>query len=252
MKKIICFDLDGTLTESKTDIAPQTVDLLAELQKIKIVSVIGGASFKQFEIQFLRYITYHNNLYILPASGASFYQFEDNEWQEIYKLKLSENEKQQIFEAFRKTFLDINYNDPPITYGEIIEDRECEVVFSTLGQRAPLAERLALKYDRRPEIINSLKKYLSKFKISMSGVNSIDVTRIGIDKGYAIEQIQKYFDVNLDEMVFVGDAIYEGRHDFAVVRTGIETVKVTGPADTMKFIKSLILFSSPDVESLDS
>ncbi|MDP1743317.1 MAG: HAD-IIB family hydrolase, partial [Candidatus Amesbacteria bacterium] len=208
MKKIICFDLDGTLTESKTDITPGMVDLLAELQKIKKVAVIGGASFKQFQKQFLKYLTYFDNLYILPTSGASFYKFENNKWQNIYQLLLTPTEKKQIFDAFKKTFTEINYQHPTKTYGEIIEDRECEVVFSTLGQKAPLAQRLALKYDRRPEIVNSLQEYLPEFKISISGVNSIDVTREGIDKGYAIEQIEKYFDVTKDEIVFVGDAIY--------------------------------------------
>ncbi len=240
MKKVICFDLDGTLTESKTVITSEMADLLAQLQKIKKVAVVGGASFKQFQKQFINHLKSFDNLYILPTSGASFYKFENNSWQAVYQLLLTPNEKKQIFEAFEKTFVDIHYQNPVKTYGEIIEDRECEVVFSTLGQKAPLAQRLALKYDRRPEIINSLKKYLSKFKISMSGVNSIDVTRIGIDKGYAIEQIEKYFKLSKEEIVFVGDAIFEGRNDFAVVRTGIDTVKVSGPAETKKFIKSLL------------
>ena len=240
MKKIICFDLDGTLTESKTDIDSEMVDLLAQLQKIKKVAVIGGASFKQFQKQFLSHLNYFENLFILPTSGASFYKYENNNWTPIYQLKLTLPEKTKIFEAFEKTFKDINYRHPAKTYGEIIEDRECEVVFSTLGQKAPLAERLALKYDRRSEIVEVLQRYLPKFKISLSGVNSIDVTRTGIDKGYAIEQMEKYFKVSKEEMMFVGDAIYEGRNDYAVVRTGINTVKVTGPAATKKFIKYLL------------
>ena len=239
-KKIICFDLDGTLTESKTDITSEMVGLLAKLQKIKKVAIIGGASFKQFHKQFLRYITYHNNLYILPTSGASFYKYENNNWTPVYQLKLTPQEKTKIFEAFERTFVDINYHHPEKTYGEIIEGRECEVVFSTLGQEAPLAERQDLKYDRRSEIIKSLMKYLPEFKISLSGINSIDVTRLGIDKGYAIEQIEKYFKVSKEEMVFVGDAIYAGHNDFAVVREDIDVVKVSGPADTKKFILSIL------------
>ena len=142
MKKVICFDLDGTLTESKTDITSEMTNLLAELQKIKIVAVIGGASFKQFEKQFLRYITYHNNLYILPTSGASFYKYENGQWCLIYKRILSQAEEKNILEAFDQTFKEINYQSPTKTYGPIIEVREeCEVAFSVLGQLAPLSER---------------------------------------------------------------------------------------------------------------
>lgn len=244
MKKIICFDLDGTLTESKTDIDSEMVELLSQLQKIKKVAVIGGASFRQFEKQFLNHLKYFENLFILPTSGASFYKYADGDWQIVYKLALTPEEKKQIFEAFEKTFKEINYQPPAKTYGQIIEERDgCEIVFSTLGQEAPLSERQNIKYDRRPEIINSLIKYLPKFKISLSGVNSIDVTRMGIDKGYAIEQIQKYFDTKIDEMIFVGDAIYEGKNDFAVVRTGIETVKVSDATDTKRFIQSLLVLT---------
>lgn len=241
MKKIICFDLDGTLTESKTDIDVEMVGLLQQLQKVKQVAVIGGASFKQFEKQFLRYITYHNNLYILPTSGASFFKYENNTWKRVYQLKLTSLEKAKIFEAFDQTFKEIDYHHPSKTFGPIIEVRdECEVAFSILGQQAPLSERLALKNDRRPEIIKSLQPKLTDFKISLSGVNTIDVTRIGIDKGYAIEQISKILNVSIAEMIFVGDAIYEGRNDYTVVRTGVDTVKVSGPADTKRFINTVL------------
>lgn len=241
MKKLIAFDLDGTLTESKTDIDQEMVGLLEQLQKVKKVAIIGGASFKQFEKQFLKYINYHGNLYIMPTSGASLYKFEDGKWQVMYQILLTPDEKQQIFEAFEKVFKEINYQHPAKTYGQIIEDRECEIVFSTLGQEAPLSARQSLKFDRRPEIVNEIKKYLSQFKVSLSGINSIDVTRLGIDKGFAIEQLEKMLQITKEEMIFVGDAIYEGRNDFAVVRTGIDLVRVSGPADTKRFIKSLLV-----------
>lgn len=244
MKKLIAFDLDGTLTESKTDIDMEMVGLLEKLQKIKKVAVIGGASFKQFEKQFLNHLNYFANLYILPTSGASFFKYEADTWTLVYQLKLTTEEKAKIFEAFDQTFKEIDYHHPSRTYGPVMEIRdECEVAFSILGQQAPLAERLALKYDRRLEIIKSLQPKLPEFKISLAGVNTIDVTRQGIDKGYAIEQISKIFNVNIDEMVFVGDAIYEGKNDYAVVRTGIETVKVSGPLETKRFIQSFLVLS---------
>ncbi len=241
MKKIICFDLDGTLTESKTNITSDMAELLAELQKIKKVAIIGGASFSQFQKQFTSHLNYFDNLYIMPTCGASFYKYENDNWTPIYQLHLSNEEKKKIFEAFDKAFVDIDYRNPTKTYGQIIEDRDTEISFSTLGQEAPLSARKSLKYDRRSEIIARLKIYIPEYSIVFSGTNTIDVTRMGIDKGYAIEQIEKYFDVTKDEIVFVGDAIFPGRNDYAVVRTGIDTVRVSGPADTKRFIESLLV-----------
>lgn len=242
MKKIICFDLDGTLTESKTAITPEMAELLAKLQKIKKVAIIGGASFSQFKKQFTSHLKYFENLFILPTCGAAFYKYENNIWIPIYHLGLTDLEKKAVFDAFDKAFVDIDYHNPEKTYGQIIEDRETEISFSTLGQEAPLVERLALdpETDRRPEIINRLKIYLPEFQITLSGVNTIDITRHGIDKGYAIEQIEKYFEFSKEEIVFVGDAIFEGHNDFTVVRTGIDTQKVSGPADTKRFINTVL------------
>jgi HAD superfamily hydrolase (TIGR01484 family) len=241
MKKLIAFDLDGTLTESKTEIDAEMVDLLTKLQKKFKVAVIGGASFKQFQKQFLNYHTDYENLYIMPTSGASLYKYENNKWQVMYQVLLTPDEKQQIFDAFEKVFTEINYQHPAKTYGQIIEDRECEIVFSTLGQQAPLEARRNLAQDRRPEIVATIKKYLAQFKVALSGINSIDVTRLGIDKGFAIEQLETILQITKEEITFVGDAIYEGRNDFAVVRTGVELVRVSGPIETKRFIKSLLV-----------
>jgi len=77
----------------------------------------------------------------------------------------------------------------------------------------------------------------------MPGVTSIDITRKGIDKGYGIVQIEKHLHVKVSEMVFVGDALYEGGNDHPVIRTGIDTLAVTGPEDTKKLLKEWLKIS---------
>jgi phosphoserine phosphatase len=55
-KKIIAFDLDGTLTESKQEMSPEMADLTSSLSmKIKIAIVSGGA-YHQFKRQVLKQI----------------------------------------------------------------------------------------------------------------------------------------------------------------------------------------------------
>ena len=50
--KVIIFDLDGTLAESKQRISADMADLLVELLKKMPVAVMSGAGFPQFEKQF--------------------------------------------------------------------------------------------------------------------------------------------------------------------------------------------------------
>ena len=120
----------------------------------------------------------------------------------------------------------------------MIEDRGTQITFSALGQQAPLnlKKQWRATQDRRPELVKALEKYLPEFEIKIPGVTSIDVTRKGIDKAYGIRQMKDHLGIAIDEMVFIGDALYEGGNDHAVVKTGIDTVAVTGPADTKKLL----------------
>jgi hypothetical protein len=43
--------------------------------------------------------TNRNNLFIFPTSGASYYRFENNEWQEVYANRLSSEEVESIKKA---------------------------------------------------------------------------------------------------------------------------------------------------------
>lgn len=74
MPKLIVFDLDNTLTESRSPILLETASLLRELLKQTKVAVISGASFRQFETELLKPLTITEsemaNLYILTTSGA--------------------------------------------------------------------------------------------------------------------------------------------------------------------------------------
>ena len=53
MKKLIVFDLDGTLAPSKSSLAPQTAGLLRDLLEVVEVAVISGGAWTQFEEQLL-------------------------------------------------------------------------------------------------------------------------------------------------------------------------------------------------------
>ena len=53
MKKLIVFDLDGTLAPSKSSLAPETAGLLRDLLGIIKVAVISGGAWAQFEKQLL-------------------------------------------------------------------------------------------------------------------------------------------------------------------------------------------------------
>ncbi|MDQ0477838.1 hypothetical protein [Chryseobacterium sp. MDT2-18] len=56
MKKLIVFDLDGTLTKSKSAIDREMADLLNNLLEVAQVAIISGGDWPQFETQVLKYL----------------------------------------------------------------------------------------------------------------------------------------------------------------------------------------------------
>ena len=97
MKKLVIFDLDGTLAESKSSLDAEMSALLQDLLKRVKVAVISGGDWPQFEKQLLANfpVNYQlENLSILPTCGTKFYKYA-NGWEKIYAENLSIKEKKK-------------------------------------------------------------------------------------------------------------------------------------------------------------
>ena len=76
--------------------------------------------------------------------------------------------------------------------------------------------------------------------ISIGGATTLDVTKKGINKTYAMKWIQENLNIAIDEMVYVGDALFPGGNDAVVIPTGIPTIQTSGPMETLSIIESII------------
>jgi HAD superfamily hydrolase (TIGR01484 family) len=246
-KKVLVFDLDGTLTKSKANLDQEMASLLCELLKKKVVAVMGGGSYAQFKNQFLKYLKCSKeqlkNLYLLPVSGGSFYSYRHGGWHLEYNYAFKAKEKKKIFYAFKLALRDISYNPPQKTYGKIIEDRHSQITFSALGQKAPLEKKKEWheKADIRPQLQKALKKYLPEFEIRLGGLTSIDITKKGIDKAYGIKQLAGFLSLPKGDIVYIGDALYRGGNDYAVRKAKVDTLQIKDEEETKQFIRFLLL-----------
>ena len=252
-KKLIVFDLDGTLAESKSKMDAQMDALITNLLRARKVAVIGGGKYDLFKSQFVRELSASKdllkNLFLFPTTATSFYRY-DKGWKKIYSLHLNKKEKADNRKAFRDAFEEDGYVHPKNTYGKVIEDRGTQVTFSALGQEvvAVLGKKgLALKNKWKEEntqtklkLAKVLQRHLPKLEVRAAGHTSIDITRKGIDKAYGIQQIEKHLHIPKKHMLFVGDALFPGGNDYAVKRTGVECIPVEGPEDTKKIIRAIL------------
>lgn len=245
-KKLIVFDLDGTLTESKTDIDEEMALLLKQLLEKKLIAVIGGGKYELFQRQLISKLDLSEELlkklFLFPTTSTSFYRHNNGQWQCVYKMEFSEDEKKKIFDAFEKTFNELNYH-PEDVYWKVVEDRGSEITFSALGQNAPLDLKTEWKKENteiKLKMVEILQKYLPDMEVRAAGYTSIDVTRKGIDKEYGIKQIKEQLGVKIEDILFVGDALFLGGNDSAALRAGALCLEVKGPEDVKKLIKKLL------------
>ncbi len=102
LPKLIIFDLDGTLAVSKTPLTTEMGELLAQLLQKTQVAIITGGCYTQFVQQVFSMLpaeTTREKLAIFPTSGASYYRFSDDAWQEVYAYRLSSEEVASIKKA---------------------------------------------------------------------------------------------------------------------------------------------------------
>ena len=94
MKKLIVFDLDGTLAESKSSLDAEMAALLNALLGIVKVAVISGGNWPQFEKQLLANLSQDErlkNLSLLPTCGTKFYKYESG-WKILYSEDFTDEE----------------------------------------------------------------------------------------------------------------------------------------------------------------
>lgn len=246
MNRLIIFDLDGTLAESKQPITSEMALLLTKLLAKTRVAIISGGALSQFLKQVVAQLPVDANLahlYILPTSGAALYEFQNDDWQKIYEERLSEKEKDTIetamMEVAKETSI-ITWSEP--AWGERIEYRGGQVTLSALGQRAPLA--LKKKWDpdhtKRHVLQETLAAHLTAFSVSIGGATSIDVTKRGVDKAYGLRKLCERLGLHESDALYVGDELESGGNDEAVYKTEAQTKAVTDPSETVHFITDLL------------
>jgi phosphomannomutase len=242
MKKLIVFDLDGTLAPSKAIIDAEMGTLLTALLAVVKVAIISGGSWDQFETQVLARLpqeAHLSNLSILPTSGTTFYQYKDG-WQKLYSEDLSDAQKQQIITALKAAVASSGFAATKV-WGETIEDRGSQITYSALGQQAPLDEKSKWDPDfaKRQKIKALLDVALTDFSVRLGGTTSIDVTLPGIDKAYGIRKLRDTLGITIGEMIYVGDALFPGGNDFPVRGTGAVCIQVRDPDETKRVIEAI-------------
>lgn len=254
MKKVIAFDLDGTLADSKSPADDRMTELLDQLLDKFHVCVISGGKFEQFQKQLLSNLNADPDklvkLHLMPTCGTRYYAYDGikKSWKEVYAENFTETEKQKIITALNKGFDDLGYREKKV-YGECIEDRGSQVTFSVLGQdivdvlgKEGVRQKEGWDPDNKKKL--ELRDYIAplipEFEVRVGGVTSIDVTKLGIDKAYGMKKLTEILEIDQDDILFIGDRLQEGGNDYPVKAMGIDSLQISHWRETAIAVETLL------------
>lgn len=254
MKKVIAFDLDGTLAPSKSNLPDRIAELLDELLEYYQVCVMSGGKFGQFETQLIAGLKVEPSklvkLHLMPTCGTQYYTYDisSSSWQQVYAENFNDKEKEQIMSALEESIDELGYREKKV-YGDIIEDRGSQITFSALGQDvvSVLGEdgvRLKEEWDPTTEKKNKLRDVVAaqipEFEVRVGGETSIDITKPGIDKAYGMHKLMSILELGKDDILFIGDRLAEGGNDYPVKAMGVDSIEVSHWQDTAKALEGII------------
>jgi hypothetical protein len=238
-RRHVFFDLDGTLTESRTLITARMTELLQALLEVADIGVISGAVQRQMRAQIPWLDDYP--IYVMPQSGNETYFRNRLLWRNkldeetlgfiqthIEELRGSPSYKRIVFDYV----LDEN---------DIVEFRGGQVSFSMIGHNAPLSRKTLFDPDaaKRKALLKEFPFECGLAEVNIGGTTNLDYTRRGWNKAGNVTRLTTQLGWRLDQCTYIGDRLHEGGNDYVMVPI-MACESVTGPADTARCIERML------------
>ena len=232
--RYIFFDLDNTLTRSRTPITPTMSELLLRLAKEREIIVVSGQEYKKFKSQLGdplrgRYV----------SMGQNGNMCIDKTGNLLWENKLNWLEKYEVLKYIERI-----HARNPFPYKnalDLVEDRDSQISYSFVGhsEQIPIKE----KFDPQKTLRGALlKKYPFKSEtvdVKIAGTTCFDFFIKGYDKGRNIAELCKKFGWEKSDCLYVGDALFKNGNDEAVIGV-IPTQGVRDPGETETLVKKLL------------
>ena len=221
MKKLICFDLDGTLTQHRSPLEGDNLALLQRLdKKYKLLMVGAGRADRIF-----------GQMGEFPIDILGNYGMQES--------KMIDGKFTLVRET--KTEVDRDFFEEKITYlrekygytefkGDNVEFHPAGMVtFPLLGTKADIADKIAFDPTREkrrvlyPEV---LEIFGDKYTVFIGGSSSFDFSEKRFNKYDAIMTYAAENGYEKDEILYVGDDFGDGGGDSHVRLGGLDYINV--------------------------
>src|SRR3989338_100125 len=239
MLRYFFFDLDDTLTPSRTRMLPEHEGHFGALCERAEVIVVSGAEENQMRAQIPD--TFNGMYYLLTENGNHAVHKKGTElWSEGFSP-----EQKAIVGRFIDTIHD-ELALPVSDENDLVEDRGSQISYSLIGHHEALEKKRAFDADgskrkailaAHPELVQNLED--AGVEVTVGGTTCFDIYLKGRNKGFNVKRLIDHLGWQHEHAIYIGDALEPGRNDESVIGV-IATKKVRDHPDTFSFIKSLL------------
>lgn len=236
MKKLIAFDLDGTLTQHKTPLDDKNRAVLEHLASKYTLVMVGAGQCRRIFNQLGEF-----PIDVIGNYGLQYcrYDAESKDLVTVRDLTLpcdrESVEKRVAYLREKHGFTSFA--------GESVEFHPSGcVTFAILGTKAKQEDKLAFDPDRskRRRIYNEVCALFPEYVVFVGGSSSFDMAPKPYNKYYALDLYCKEKGFSHDEVVFVGDDYGTGGNDESVYLSDFGFIKVDDYTKFENYVKELL------------
>ena len=221
MKKLICFDLDGTLTQHRSPLTPENRAVLDTLGKKYKLLMVGAGDASRIYRQMEEY-----PIDILGNYGMQESKMVNGEFQ-LIRQTISPVDRDYFVE--KTDYLREKYGYTEFK-GESVEFHPSGMVtFPLLGTKADIADKIAFDPTRakRKVLYPEVLELFPNYTVFIGGSSSFDFSEKRFNKYDAIMQYAAENGYERDEILYVGDDFGDGGGDSHVRLGGMDYVEIT-------------------------
>jgi len=258
-KKIVLFDMDGTLTEPRKEFDRDLIESLRNISLFADIGIVSGSDY-DYIYQQMEFLIEQTEMkyrtHILPCNGTKYYKppsHNDDKHKLVYETNMKEEIGDSLFTQLMVGIMEqqASGNDVykiPLT-GHFIQYRGSMINWCPIGRNASSEERKQfVEYDNsfkptyRSRTMDLLKHRLSvrglNVSVKFGGDTSFDIYPKGWDKTYCLKHFRDY------KHWFVGDRCEIGGNDreiYELLERFGRSFKTESTKDTKLIIDDKIL-----------
>ncbi len=238
--KHVFFDLDKTLTKSRTPMDATHQHTFEQLCTTVDVIVVTGGSIEQIREQITPRFT---GKYITLAQSGN--EAIDKNGAELWNETLSEEQAEASMKCIE--VLRTHFNAQVKDENDIIENRGAQIAYSVIGFHEDIDKKYAFDPDesKRQAALKLFAKEVDDLlalgvEVVPAGTTNFSFIPAGKHKGFNVERLRSQLGWERDECLYIGAALFPGAND-AVVVCVVPTHQVNDPDDTFRFIEENLL-----------